>query len=128
LPKETAENFKSRFAQSITYWARTGRGLPEKIIEELRKNGIPFKINGKTAHGGKTLDRVRLVNYPDDLDCLSCHNSDVASWKRLAITILKNDHTCKYLGLAPTKSQITRQREIAAKYKKIGIKGRSNDS
>jgi predicted phosphoadenosine phosphosulfate sulfurtransferase len=55
---------------------------------------------------------------------LSCHNSDVASWKRLAITILKNDHTCKYLGLAPTREQMDRQREITEKYKNIDIKGR----
>ena len=43
----------------------------------------------------------------------------VASWKRFAITILKNDHTCKYMGLAPTKSQAERQRQITEKYKQL---------
>lgn len=119
LPKEVSENFKMRFIQSIKYWGRVGRGLSDKTIKELEKNNIEFKINGFTRHGRQTKQRVVLQRYPDELDVLSCHNSDVASWKRLAITILKNDHTCKYLGLAPTKEQALRQREIMEKYRNI---------
>ena len=37
LPEETSENFKRRFAQSIKFWARTGRGLPDSVIEDLKK-------------------------------------------------------------------------------------------
>ena len=119
LPNKSAINFKQRFIQSIKYWARVGRGLPEKTIKELKDNNIEFKLNGFTAHGNKTLNRVRIQSLPDHLDMLSCHNSDVASWKRLAITILKNDHTCKYLGLSPTKEQIERMKYIKNKYSKI---------
>lgn len=119
LPTEVSENFRMRFIQSIKYWGRVGRGLDERIINELEKHKIPFKINGMTAHGRQTKKRVRIQSYPDHLDMLPCHNSEVASWKRLAITILKNDHTCKYLGLAPTKEQAIRQREIMEKYKNI---------
>lgn len=119
LPEEVAVNFKMRFIQSIKFWGRVGRGLEEKTINELREAGISFKLNGTTPHGGKTKQRVVLQSYPDELDVLSCHNSEVASWKRLAITILKNDHVCKYLGLAQTKDQIERQREIQKKYSKI---------
>lgn len=124
LPEAPARNFKMRFIQSIKYWARVGRGLPEKVIEELREHGIPHHLNGYTTHGSKLLQRVRIARYPDHLDMLSCHNSEVASWKRLALTILKNDHTCKYLGLAPTKEQLLRQKQIMRKYRNIGITGR----
>jgi predicted phosphoadenosine phosphosulfate sulfurtransferase len=119
LPKEVAENFKLRFIQSFKVWGRMGRGLRAEIIEELRATGVRFKLNGKTAHGSKMLDRVRIQKFPDHLDMLSCNNGQVASWKRFAITILKNDHTCKYMGLAPTKEQALRQREIMEKYKKL---------
>lgn len=119
LPKEVAENFKMRFIQSIKYWGRVGRGLDESVIAQLEANGVPFKINGLTRHGRQTKRRVVIQSYPDHLDMLTCHNSEVASWKRLVITILKNDHTCKYLGLAPTKEQAIRQREIMEKYKNI---------
>lgn len=119
LPKEVAENFKMRFVQSFKYWGRTGRGLPDKIIAELKEHGVPFSTNGKTAHGKKTLTRIRIHRFPDHLDMLSCNNGVVASWKRFAITILKNDHTCKYMGLAPTKEQALRQRTIMEKYKTL---------
>jgi len=119
LPKEVSENFKMRFIQSIKYWGRVGRGLDERVIMELEKNGIEFKRNGPTKHGNQTKERVILQSYPDHLDMLPVHNGEVASWKRFAITILKNDHTCKYMGLAPTKEQAIRQRQIMEKYKNI---------
>jgi len=119
LPDKSAVNFKQRFIQSIKYWGRIGRGLPQRIIDELTKHNIAHKLNGYTAHGSKLLQRVRIQSLPDHLDMLSCHNSDVASWKRLGITILKNDHTCKYIGLSPTKEQIERMKYIKNKYKKI---------
>ena len=118
LPKEVGENFKMRFIQSIKYWWRVGRGLPKQVIDDLRDNGIFFKLGGKTRHGNKDKDCVRMLP-PDHLDMLKVHNSEVTSWKRFAITILKNDHTCKYLGLAPTNEQAKRQREIMKKYKNI---------
>jgi predicted phosphoadenosine phosphosulfate sulfurtransferase len=119
LPKEVSENFKLRFIQSLRYWGRVGRGLPDNVIEDLRRNNIQFLENGFTAHGKKTKIRIRIQSFPDHLDMIHSHNSEVASWKRFAVTILKNDHTCKYIGLAPTKEQAIRQREIMEKYRNI---------
>ena len=119
LPKEVAENFKMRFIQSFKYWGRVGRGLSDDVISDMEKNGFEFKTNGTTAHGNKTLRRVRIRKFPDHADSLRVNASTVASWKRFAITILKNDHTCKYMGLAPTKEQAVRQRHIMEKYKTI---------
>lgn len=118
LPKEVSENFKIRFIQSIKYWWRVGRGLSDEIIEDLRKNNIPFLLGEKTRHGNKDKTCVRMLPQ-DHLDVLKCSNSEVTSWKRFAITILKNDHTCKYLGLSPTHEQAIRQRQIMKKYKNI---------
>lgn len=118
LPKEVGENFKSRFIQSIKYWWRVGRGLSEELIEDLRRNKIPFRLGEKTRHGNQDKWCVRMLP-PDHLDMLKAHPSEVTSWKRFAITILKNDHTCKYMGLAPTKEQAERQREIMKKYKNV---------
>jgi len=122
LPKESSENFKKRFIQSIRYWARVGRGLDNETISELSKNNIKFNINGLTAHGSKSLLRVRIPVPPDHVDGIKKNNSNVTSWKRFAITILKNDHTCKYMGLQPTHEQAKRQRSIMEKYKTVGIK------
>lgn len=119
LPEEIAGNFKQRFIQSFKLWGRKGRGLKDEIILDLIDNGIKFTTNGFTSHGSKKLRRVVIKKVPDHLDMLKCNNGDVTSWKRFALTILKNDHTCKYMGLAPTKDQATRQRQIVEKYKTI---------
>lgn len=119
LPGEVSENFKRRFTQSIKFWARVGRGLPDEIIEQLRESNVSFDINGTTPHGGNDLKRVRIFPFPDHTDFLKAHPSMVASWKRFALTILKNDHTCKYLGLQPTKEQQLRQKQIEKKYKGV---------
>ena len=123
LPQESSENFKLRFAQSIKFWSRVGRGLTEEVIENLQAIGVPVRFNGFTPHGSGRLRRVCITNPPDHVDGLAKNNSDVTSWKRFAITILKNDHTCKYMGLQPTKEQAVRQRQIMEKYKNVNIKG-----
>lgn len=119
LPEQSARNFRERFIQSIKFWGRVGRGVTEKTIAELEKSGVKFHINGTTPHGSKTLRRVVIKVPPDNLDSLTCHASDVTSWKRFAITILKNDHTCKYMGLAPTSSMQARQKAIQRKYSQV---------
>jgi predicted phosphoadenosine phosphosulfate sulfurtransferase len=128
LPEQSSANFKTRFIQSIKYWGRVGRGVPDNIIEQLRDLKIRFHINGNTAHGSKLLKRVIIKVPPDHLDNLDSHNSDVTSWKRFAITILKNDHTCKYLGLAPTKHQIDRQKVIQKKYSSLTKENRNENN
>lgn len=126
LPKEPAANFKQRFIQSLLFWGRVGRGLQEATIKDLKRLKIRFTINGKTPHGGNDLRRVCIKVPPDHLDDLNAHNSEVTSWKRFAVTMLKNDHVCKYMGLAPTKQQMERQHEIQEKYGSV-VGKRSKD-
>jgi len=118
LPDQAAVNFTKRFIQSIKYWWRVGRGLDDELIADMERNNVKFTMGGFTRHGRKSKRCVRMLP-PDHLDCLKAHCSDVTSWKRYAITILKNDHTCKYIGLSPTKEQFVRQRQIQQKYSKI---------
>lgn len=120
LPKEVSQNFKERFVQSIRHWGRVGQTVSDKTLTELRSSSIRFRTNGTTPHGRKSKPRIVIGRYPDHTDFLSGKNKEVCSWKRLAITVLKNDHTCKYMGFAPTKGQAERQRAIMEKYKTIG--------
>ena len=119
LPKESAENFNKRLIQSIKFWGRVGRGLHDDVIEQLKEAGIKFQINGTTPHGKNDLRRVVIKRPPDHVDFLKTDAASVTSWKRFALTILKNDHTCKYMGLAPTKEQAERQKQIQRKYQSI---------
>jgi len=123
LPEQSSENFKGRFIQSIRFWGRVGRGLKIEVINQLKSIGVKFYLNGKTPHGRNQLNRVCIKVPPDHLDGLKKNASDVTSWKRFAITILKNDHTCKYLGLQPTKMQQERQKVIQKKYSSVLKRG-----
>jgi len=127
LPKEVAQNFKERFVQSLKFWARVGRGLNEETIKGLEENKIAFRINGVTPHGGNNLRRVTISSPPDNCDFLKTEAGSVTSWKRFALVILKNDHTCKYLGLQPAKWYMERQREIMHKYSYIASKEGKSD-
>lgn len=122
LPQESSENFRIRFAQSIKFWSRVGRGLHDDVIEELDRIGVKYRVNGFTPHGSGKLRRICITTPPDHVDGMKTNHSSVTSWKRFAITILKNDHTCKYMGLQPTKEQAQRQRQIMEKYKHLGSK------
>lgn len=124
LPETSKKNFTERFKQSINYWGRVGRGLPNEAIKQLRKNGVKFHLNGKTPHGKNSWRRVVIKRIPDHLDGMNGYKGDIINWKRFAITILKNDHTCKYLGLAPTKEQMERQKYIQRKYASVAAKRR----
>jgi predicted phosphoadenosine phosphosulfate sulfurtransferase len=125
LPEQSSVNFKARFIQSIRFWGRVGRGLRDDVIAKLKEHGVKFYINGFTPHGKKTLKRVVIKVPPDHLDFLSTDKTSVTSWKRFALTILKNDHTCKTMGLAPTKEQMDRQKIIQRKYSCV-YKGETN--
>ena len=119
LPKEVAENFKKRFVQSIIYWRDVGQTLSNDTLKELKNSPIDYERNGLSNHGRKNKYRIIIKNYPDHTDFLKSKNSDVCSWKRCALTILKNDHTCKYMGFAQTKSQwysVYKKIEIAARF------------
>lgn len=118
LPDEVSKNFRKRFAQSIRYWWRVGRGLSDEVIEDMAANNVDFVIGDYTRHGRQDKRCVKMLP-PDHLDMLKGNASDITSWKRFAITILKNDHTCKYMGLSPTKEQAVRQKYIQEKYKNI---------
>ena len=122
LPKEVAANFRERFVQSLKFWGEVGRGLSQKVIRQLQENGVDIRINGMSGHGRMNMQRVIIRHPPDHVDFLKTNASDVTSWKRFAICILKNDHTCKYLGLMPTLEQQKRQKSIQKKYGSFGKK------
>jgi len=68
LPKPVSDNYKQRFCQALRFWSKKGRGIDDNIIEELKQNNIPFKLNGFTPHGSKTKQRVVIQKFPDELD------------------------------------------------------------
>lgn len=116
LPKKLRKSYIERFKTSIKFWHETGGGLSEETISELIAKGYKIRRNGVSNY---TLDKKSRVifteNIPDDTDNIIT-TKDIPSWKRMCICILKNDHACKSMGFAETKSQRERIEKIRKKY------------
>lgn len=116
LPKEARENYERIFKTSIEFWRNRGGVLSDETIQELRDAGIPLEVKGKTNY--KTDKKaVTFEEYPDDAPVNDFKS--VPSFKRMCITIMKNDHTAKYMGFSRTKEQQERRKQAMEKYKNI---------
>lgn len=116
LPEETRQDYQRIFKTSIEFWDKRGGVLSEETIKELKKVGIPLEIRGKTNY--KTDKKaVQFHDYPDDAPVKDFKT--VPSYKRMCITIMKNDHTAKYMGFSRTKAQQEKRRKAMEKYANI---------
>ncbi|MDR0546934.1 MAG: DUF3440 domain-containing protein [Dysgonamonadaceae bacterium] len=117
LPEETRNIYVSRFIKFIRYWNRVGSPVTDDDIEVLDPkitiNTHKFSNRGK---GDKFVIKFKAI--PDVLPGLD-NKTDFLSWKRLCMTIIKNDILCSSLSFSITKRQIIRQQELIEKYKKM---------
>jgi predicted phosphoadenosine phosphosulfate sulfurtransferase len=61
---------------------------------------------------------VRFPRYPDDLPGIPDFAS-LPSYKRMCVTVLRNDHICRYMGFSPTKADETRRRSALERYEQV---------
>lgn len=116
LPEKTREDYKKIFKTSIEFWDKRGGVLSDETIEELKAAGIPLEVKGKTNYRTDK-KAVQFHEYPDDAPVKEFKT--VPSYKRMCITIMKNDHTAKYMGFSRTKEQQEKRRKAMKKYANI---------
>lgn len=116
LPTEVKENYERKFATSIEFWRNRGGVMNAETIQELKEIGIPLKVVGKTNYKTEK-QAVTFDDYPDDAEVKEFQS--VPTYKRMAYTILKNDHLCKYMGFSQTKEETERRQNVIQKYKSI---------
>lgn len=120
LPLRLRRNYISKFKTSIKFWHTVGGGLPEEVIQELLDHGYNIKRNGVSNHTVMKYSRVIFLGrIPDDTDNIKS-SKDIPSWKRMCYCILKNDHTCRFMGFGLTKEQKARLDYLKQKYSKVG--------
>ena len=116
LPEQTRKDYQKIFKTSIEFWDKRGGVLSDETIQELKDAGIPLEVKGKTNY--KTDKKaVQFHDYPDDAPVKEFKT--VPSYKRMCITIMKNDHTAKYMGFSRTKEQQEKRRKAMEKYANI---------
>ena len=115
LPPETRANYLEKLAVSIEFWRNKGGCLSDETIGKLQAAGIPIAVSEKSAY--KTNKKPVRMEYLDDIHIPEFR--ELPTFKRICICILKNDHTCKYMGFAPTKTERDRRQKIMEKYRAL---------
>ena len=120
LPERLRNNYIKKFKTSIEFWHNTGGGLEEDVIQDLIDHGYNIKRNGISNHTVMRNSRVIFVDkIPDHTDDIKS-SKDIPSWKRMCYCILRNDHTCRFMGFGLTREQQKRINELKYKYSKVG--------
>lgn len=120
LPSRLRNSYIKKFKTSMEFWHTTGGGLPEEVISELTERGYNIRINGISNYTVLKNRRVVFVGpIPDQTDDVRS-TRDIPSWKRMCYCILKNDHTCRFMGFGLTREQQRRIELLKKKYGKVG--------
>ena len=119
LPARLRNNYEKKFNTSIQFWHETGGGLDEEAIHELLMKGYYIRRNGVSNYTRNKKSRVIFIGkIPDNTDDIKS-TKDIPSWKRMCYCILKNDHTCRFMGFGITREQQHQIDMIRDKYKSI---------
>ena len=119
LPKETADNYKAKFAKFIKYWQEIGCPLNDDYVKKLEET-VPEEIENthqfsKRGKGDKEVIKFKKIIDEHPLD----RKDDILTWKRMAMCIIKNDYICKGLSFSITKDLTKKQAEILERYKNL---------
>lgn len=117
LPKEIREGYQEKFATSIKFWRDKGGVISDETLKELSDLGIKFELATTPNKYKTTKQAVTFEEYPDNANVSEF--ASVPTYKRMAICILKNDHTCKYMGFGQTKEQLNKRKAALEKYQDL---------
>lgn len=112
LPEETRENYLNKLRVSRKFWREKGGCLSEETIAKLRAANIPIIVEECTAY--HTDKKPVRMEYIDDINIPEF--KEIPTYKRMCVCILKNDHTCKYMGFSQTKRERDMRKEVMDKY------------
>lgn len=119
LPKKLRSSYIKKFNTSIKFWHSIGGGLPEDAIKEIEARGYQIRRNGVSNYTKDKKTKIIFIgSIPDHTDDVHL-TKDIPSWKRMCYCILKNDHTCRFLGFGLTREQQVRIDALSKKYKVV---------
>ena len=115
LTEHTRNRYLAKLKTSIRFWKEKGGVLSDEVIQKLKDRNIPIQMGDSSNY--KTEKKPVRMDYLDDIDIEEFR--EIPSYKRMCICILRNDHTCKYMGFALTKEENEMKSNALEKYKHI---------
>lgn len=115
LPENTRKNYQRKLSVSMNFWRDKGGCLADETIRKLEKMGIPITVGDHSNY--RTEKKPVRMEYLDDIDIPEF--KELPTFKRMCICILKNDHTCKYMGFSLNKAEKEQKERVMEKYKAL---------
>lgn len=116
LDEKTRNHYLEKLNTSIRVWKEKGCCVSDLTIRELERDGIEFENRGR-AKSYVDKDVIRISEYLDDTNCTRF--TEVPTYKRMCICIMKNDYFCKYMGFGQTKEEWAKRRSAMTKYQNL---------
>ncbi|MEW6649319.1 MAG: DUF3440 domain-containing protein [Chloroflexota bacterium] len=121
LPSYVGKMFRRKFESTFRVWLEKGATVMRNSLADIEASGYKFEVLGKPP-GKLYEDRedivlVKFMEYPDDID--SSYFVNLPSYKRMCITILKNDYSCKYMGYGMTTYEKQLRHDAMQKYRDL---------
>lgn len=115
LPSENRALYLEKLSTSIRFWRERGGVLSDETIEQLKSEGVVLDVGEKSNYS--TQKKPVKMEYLDDTDASEFNL--IPTYKRMCISIMKNDHLCKYMGFSQTKNEMAQRKKIMNKYKNL---------
>lgn len=117
LPEQTRKAYTEKFIKFIQYWRKHGSPLEAEHIQELKPFSEIVITDNFSTRGKGNKHVVKFNSIPDTI--IGDNSTDMLSWKRMCMAIIKNDIVCKSLSFSVTKYQMQKRKEIIEKYKSL---------
>ena len=120
LPKDTADHYRVKFYKFAHYWQKVGCGLPPDEIRLLEERYPEHIINTHRTNNRGKRDKI-VIKFRDIVDEIPelDTRSELLTWKRMCMCIIKNDYLCIRLNFGITKDLTARQQELISKYQSL---------
>jgi predicted phosphoadenosine phosphosulfate sulfurtransferase len=117
LPERAKNNYLKKFSVSVNFWRKRGGVLHNDTIKKLQDLHIPIIVMNDSIY--KTNKKPVRMEYLDDINIPEFR--EIPTYKRMCLCILKNDHTCKYMGFAQTKEEVERRTAVMEQYNNLKL-------
>lgn len=116
LPPKLKAHYLEKLNTSIEFWRDRGGCLDDETIAELEDENVEFINRGNVSK----ISTKSVISFNDYLDDTSCRKfSEIPTYKRMCVCIMKNDYYCVYMGFGKTKEAIERRKQVISKYQSL---------
>jgi len=120
LPEQTRNKYIEKIEKSKWHWREQGGARDEKFIAHLKEEGWKIRETDNHSKACKVNTHKKIVYIDEMMDDTNIEEFRKApTWKRVCISIMKNDVQCLYMGFSRTKKDLEKRKKAIEKYKSL---------